>query len=144
MRSGDFDFGHMAAVAPAVGNPATLRYDFRGSGFPSRPEKCRCGVATGALGIGRRALLRQIEMGVVTCRAGKPRIVGIMSAAARKAVRLKTYVGNSPEIGHHPHRIRATMAGTTEFLVQCIWIERLGIENEGAVCATGLHNLRMQ
>ena len=71
----------------------------------------------------------EVYMGVVTGDTSEMCIGGVVASAVGHPVRLKTYVVDAPEVGHHPYRVRTSVTRATELLRERIGIEFRRIEN---------------
>ena len=90
-------------------------------------------MARRALCVVNSVPLFQIRVVVMASSASKMCVLGIVAPAVEQAIRLKTYVVDATEVGHHGHGVRAAMASRAELLRKTFGIECFRIENVRAL-----------
>src|SRR5256885_15470570 len=82
-------------------------------------------------------------MGVVASSTSQSRVLGIVAAAVEQTIRLKSYVVDASQVGHHRHGVHTAMASPAELLRKSFGIKLCRIENIQAFSGSQEHHCGM-
>src|SRR5205814_1398121 len=82
-------------------------------------------------------------MGVVASSTSQSRVLGIVAAAVEQTIRLKSYVVDASQVGHHRHGVHTAMASPAELLRKSFGIKLFRIENIQALSWSQEHHCGM-
>jgi hypothetical protein len=97
-------------------------------------------MARGAPRIVGRIFLLQFYVGIMTGCTREAGIIGVVTAAVKETIGLKTHVVDAAQVGHHCDRVDSAVAGPTEFLRQCLGAKLSWVEDVEVLASAGLHS----